>query len=352
EESPLAIGLRAVAGKPGDPERSAEQRAYGLAAAAVDYHRREAKSFWWGHFARLEQPFDERAETKDVLVVRSGELLKDWHIEGKQRSMRRVVLLRGDLGPGSTIAVGGSPFVLYPHDGPLPLPSDGLTRQAHQSTEVLDVSPEGVVTLCERLRKDAEPYDALPVALTPEPPPRAASLEDAIAEWGGALLGAYPALPADCALDLLRRTVPRSHSGRGLVPATDGSDPAGDGSEGTSTVEAIISSLRDLDSSYIAVQGPPGTGKTYTGARVIAALVRAGWKIGVVAQSHATVENMLTAVLDAGVDPVAVGKKPREPSAADGPWRRLSDAATPAFLAEPGGRVLGGTAWVFSNLQR
>ena len=56
----------------------------------------------------------------------------------------------------------------------------------------------------------------------------------------------------------------------------------------------IASALQDLDSSYLAVHGPPGTGKTFTSAKVIARLVNEhAWRIGVVAQSHAVVENLL-----------------------------------------------------------
>ena len=35
-----------------------------------------------------------------------------------------------------------------------------------------------------------------------------------------------------------------------------------------------------------AIQGPPGAGKTFTGARMICELVKAGKKIGVTALSH------------------------------------------------------------------
>ena len=38
-----------------------------------------------------------------------------------------------------------------------------------------------------------------------------------------------------------------------------------------------------LDQSVLAIQGPPGSGKTYTGARMICALLREGKKVGVVA---------------------------------------------------------------------
>ena len=83
------------------------------------------------------------------------------------------------------------------------------------------------------------------------------------------------------------------------------------------------------------MHGPPGTGKTFTSAAVIARLVNDhGWRIGVVAQSHAVVENLFGDVIAAGVDRDRVGKKKTR----DAPWRdvdreglrRRSSPSTPA----------------------
>ncbi len=46
-------------------------------------------------------------------------------------------------------------------------------------------------------------------------------------------------------------------------------------------------------------QGPPGTGKSYTGARMICALVAAGKNVGVTATSHKVIRNLLDAILAA-----------------------------------------------------
>src|SRR5690606_21892308 len=125
-------------------------------------------------------------------------------------------------------------------------------------------------------------WDEFPVSLTPAAPPRVVSLQGAIDEWADAVHDAAPSFPADAATDILRRTSPRTVSGTGLPPA-DGD-----------VIGAIVSAVRDLDRSYLAVQGPPGTGKTYTGSHVIARLVNEfGFRIGVVAQSHAIIETLL-----------------------------------------------------------
>src|SRR6185369_13872120 len=49
-----------------------------------------------------------------------------------------------------------------------------------------------------------------------------------------------------------------------------------------------------LDSSALPIQGPPGSGKTFTGAHMIMALVNAGKRVGVTANSHKVISNLLT----------------------------------------------------------
>jgi len=56
---------------------------------------------------------------------------------------------------------------------------------------------------------------------------------------------------------------------------------------------------RHLDGSYLPIQGPPGTGKTYTGARMVLELVKAGKSVGVTAMSHHAIDNFLDGLLKA-----------------------------------------------------
>src|SRR5205823_6376828 len=51
--------------------------------------------------------------------------------------------------------------------------------------------------------------------------------------------------------------------------------------------------LDQLEDSYLVVQGPPGSGKTYRGARLITHLIRQRRKVGIVAQSHKVIQNLL-----------------------------------------------------------
>jgi uncharacterized protein len=81
-------------------------------------------------------------------------------------------------------------------------------------------------------------------------------------------------------------------------------------------------------------------------------LVESGWRIGVVAQSHAVIENFLDAVVKAGLPGDLVGKESKHTTAPG--WTDLGTADHLAgFLAEhEGGCVVGGTAWDFTNTNR
>jgi predicted RecB family nuclease len=341
EPSPLHDALTALAGDPLSPDRTDDQTAAAFAAAALDYHRREHKTFWWGHFSRLVQPVEEWAETRDVLVVEHAAVERDWFRENNQRVDRRHLRLHGVWAPGSSISAGGvsQPYILY--DQPVPFESCGAepgSRSARTVT-VLEVGDDSILVQ-ETLGKELSRYSVLPIAVTPASPPPAGQQKPAIEEWAQAIVDTAPAWPVDPAVDILRRTPPRTRTGT-LAPAT-----------GEQLQPAVVASVLDLDDSYLAVQGPPGTGKTYLGARVIGELVtKHRWKIGVVAQSHAVVENLLCEIVKSGLARELVGKVTGDPGAAFTPLPKNGQLLF-ALENEKTGYVVGGTAWDFSNPAR
>jgi len=345
EPDPVYLELTARVGTVPSAERDADETALALASAAIDYHRREQKSFWWDHFTRLTAPLDDWRDTRNVLVIDEAEVERDWRLEEGRRLERRRLRVRGTLAPGSSIKVGDKPFLIYDEPyPPITRSSEPGARTTHDRALVVDVIDESVFVIEETLERDAFWYSELPMALTPSRPPFTRDQEAAISWWGRQVLDALPGMLPDAALDILRRVRPR---GPALQVVGNDADGRPD------YISAIRDSLLSIDRSYLAVQGPPGTGKTFTGSRVIAQLVRDhGWKIGVVAQSHSAVENMLSAVLDAGADPARVGKKPRGGDDGPVPWTPLDSKTIGAFAAQTEGFVLGGTAWDFSNAER
>jgi predicted RecB family nuclease len=351
EPSPVYLALAAEVADAAPGDRTPDQTAIALASAAIDYHRREGKKFWQEHFDRLRNPADEWSATRDVLIVVNATVERDWALVSRDRNLSRVLRIEGEPAPGSSLKIGQRPFLLY--DAPYPpLAPTGEpgSRVAHERTEITglvdEATGEEVFYVTEKLGKGIDPYDQLPMALTPATPPPPGTQVLAIAEWGQRVLDSLPTMLPDAALDILRRVPPRRAGGEPLPEVTI--------SSGGDITTAIRDSLLTLNRSYLAVQGPPGTGKTYTGSRVIAELVRDhGWKIGVVAQSHATVENMLTAVLKAGLGSEHVGKKAKAGQEADTTaWTPLPPNRFAEFTGQAGGFVLGGTAWDFSNAAR
>jgi hypothetical protein len=67
--------------------------------------------------------------------------------------------------------------------------------------------------------------------------------------------------------------------------------------DGEAVLEAAIRIALNLDRSVFPVQGPPGAGKTYTGARMICALAREGKTVGITANSHKVIRNLLDEVV-------------------------------------------------------
>ncbi|TPW72854.1 bifunctional RecB family nuclease/DEAD/DEAH box helicase [Schumannella sp. 10F1B-5-1] len=334
-----------------------------LAAAAIDYHRREDKSFWWAHFERLESDAIDWMGTRDVFEVDAAlsTVEQDWTEPGPgQRASRRRVRLRGAWAPGSS-ARPGRVFAIYRPAVYAKAGRDPRHALDHGAT-IEEIGDDGSVLLAETLPgaapgapggpgADIEPWNALPIALTPGPPPMTEGHRAAIEEWGARVDALGDGWPLDPASDILLRRAPRLRDGAALEPMRDADDG----------VRAVVASLRRMDDSYLAVQGPPGTGKTYLAAHVIAELVAQGWMIGVVAQSHRVVENVLDGVVRAGCAPAQVGKGiPSSEGAGyydDHAFTELSGSnPQAAFLArhrDAGrGAVIGGTGWDFVNTKR
>jgi predicted RecB family nuclease len=323
-------------------QRSNDEVAVALTAAAIDYHRRENKSFWWDHFSRLSEPITDWQDTKDVCVVDSCSIVDDWSQLKEDSPWKRTLELSGVAGPGTTLATNDGVFLIYSEEAieldPGKSPADRRTSEG-TITEVLG---DGHYVIVESRKNEEQIYDRVPLAIAPGRPPRTKGLVAAIKEVGEEILDSYPHFPSNAATDIVRRIAPR---GPALIRPTSEDK----------VWEAISASLQAQENSYIAVQGPPGTGKTFTGSHVVADLVlNHGWKVGVVGQSHATVENMLRGIAKAGVPKEQVAKRPRSSDSVGAAKLRSSTTWTPksslqSFTDQAGGWVIGGTAWDFTS---
>ncbi|GGL34779.1 TM0106 family RecB-like putative nuclease [Phycicoccus endophyticus] len=343
----LEAALRALVEDVPPAERTPEQQAVALVGSAVLYHAREDKPRWQEHFERLRLPTADWRPAEGVFLVERVEVVQGWHRPPRARKDRRTLALHGEPMRGVAVAAGTRVSAVYAVPGPDGVDAEPLHAHAKSpaGVEVLEakerVAPNGRLEqtlVVDELQPGPLGHEVGPVALVPNDTVSSAPLDRAIAEVAQAVR-ATGALPVGAGTDLLLRRPPRLRGGAPLPRVAPG--PDGD-------TDAITAALQGMDDSYVAVQGPPGTGKTYVGARVVARLVAQGWAVGVCAQGHAAVENVLDAVVRAGVDPAQVAKAPKH--TVDPAWtalRRADDLAAFAAGHRGAGRgyVIGGSAW-------
>ncbi|MBC7632464.1 ATP-binding protein, partial [Aeromicrobium sp.] len=335
EISPIMDALLAHAGNPED--RTPDEQAAAMVAAAVGYHRREHKPFWWAFFDRLTSWPGEWLEPRDCFHASRVELVEDWTQEGRKANARTLRLV-GRLEPASNLTVGTAVTGIYDEipEGLIPPEEGGRCVGGGATIDEVETTPDGldVLVVREKVKKGVAAWEELPMGLCIPSPISTASIEATLLELARGVADVLPDWPKSAGLDILRRQAPRLTSG---MLASSGVAPE----------DAIYDSLVALDRSYLAVQGPPGTGKTYVGSRVIKRLVDRGWRIGVVAQSHAVVENFFAGAIDAGLSP-ALMAKPKSPD--DSPWADLNGDKLQDFINEHHtGCLVGGTAWTFSS---
>ena len=118
--------------------------------------------------------------------------------------------------------------------------------------------------------------------------------------------------------------------------------------------DAVRRLVPDLLGACLAVQGPPGAGKTWTGAALIVDAVRRGKRVGITAQSHSAIGNLLAEVARRAAEegrPVRMLQKAGEDKRCDLPGVTCTDsnADVDAALDLHHVDVVAGTAWLFAR---
>ena len=248
------------------------------------------------------------------------------------------------------------------------------------------------VLLQERIRVKDEPHRALPSGIGPGDPVSTATIEAALQAdvhgllFGGALMPSDP-VPAEdsgasseseeapatprtlpsvldaaasltgvesASADLLFRRAPRLKKGASNAKNAENLPREVDfPGSALPTVDAVHAAVRALDRSYVAVQGPPGAGKTFLASHVIARLVAEGAKVGVVAQSHAVIENLMSACCAReGFDASRAVRLRGKSVTPDAPWSEVSDSELTELISGAGGLLFGGTVWDYVSERR
>ena len=348
----LEAAVRSLVDHLAPADRDAEQHAIALVGASVLFHAREEKPKWQEHFERLRLPVADWRAADGVFLVEDVEVVEDWHLPPRARKPRRRLRLRGEPMRSAPMGVGAKVSAVYAVPAPAGIEPELLHANAKspsgvfvlESTDYLAANGQLHQTLVvEELQPGPDGHEVGPVALVPNDNVSTAPIDGALREIAEAVVADGRPVPG-AGTDVLLRRPPRLRRGAELPRVGAGPD---------AYIDAIAAALTAMDDSYLAVQGPPGTGKTHVGAHVIARLVAQGWAVGVCAQSHAAVENMLTKVVQATDTPAAqVAKVPS--TRAEPEWTALErpdDLARFAAGHRAAGRgyVIGGTAWDLTN---
>ncbi len=113
----------------------------------------------------------------------------------------------------------------------------------------------------------------------------------------------------------------------------------------TTDMPALRALAHGLDRSTLVIQGPPGTGKTYTGARLIIDLVRAGKRVGVTALSHKAIDNLCREIEAAAVEETFTFAGTRHGNGHhDGALIKPGEGSH-----YPDSKVIAGTSWLFAR---
>ena len=147
----------------------------------------------------------------------------------------------------------------------------------------------------------------------------------------------------DASRAILARDLPRFKGGPGPGPV--------DGVLGGS-IDEICTQVANLDHSFLAIQGPPGTGKTWTGARIIQHLVRAGLRVGISAFSHKAIDNLLKEVVEVFSEAGEISQLSVARRGGDEKYEEVTSVkcvASNAKCVDPADNVVAGTTWVFAS---
>lgn len=308
---------RLTADVPVDPaERNAEQQARWTLANILDWHRREEKAVWWEYFRLAD------LSAEDLRDERAG--LADLEFVGVVGGTAKAPIHRYRFSPQETEIRGGEELRT--------LGGDKLGK-----VEAISFADETV-----DIKKRQDTAHLHPQAVFAHSHVDTKVIAEALARIGEHVAdhGVGGDGPYQAARDLLLRERPRVGS-ESLHRADE------------TTVDAAVRLCADLGGGVLPIQGPPGAGKTFTGARMICELVRCGKKVGITANSHKVIRNLVDATIKAADELGIALQCCQKADEAGGPQHRLFFAKKNedlfTALSSGSAAVGGGTAWLWSR---
>jgi predicted RecB family nuclease len=296
-------------------ERTEEQQARWILANILDWHRREQKSAWWEFFRLSELSADELVDER--CAVSGLEFLE---------------------AAGGTARAPVHRYHFPTQNVDLRVDDDLASDQGEKLGKVAGISVENRTI---DIKKRGDAIGIHPAAAFGHKIINTQVLADSLLRIGEHV--AQRGIPGTGALqaarDLLARAAPRLN-GKALKI------------DGETTLDAAVRIASHLESGVLPIQGPPGAGKTYTSARMICELVRRGKRVGITANSHKVIRNVVDATIRAseelGIELTCCVKAD---DAEDDRPRLVFADSNERFFQSFGSRsqVGGGTAWLWAR---
>jgi uncharacterized protein len=327
----LRVGLAESTSHGGD---TAASRACELVGHLLDWHRREDKPEWWAHFHRA-MDCDDEALFEDSESIAGLEYL------GEARREKKSIIHRYGFDSAQEFKIKTGDSVADP---------DSVRRnqlggdKASRPGELVLVDPEGFLEL-KRGITSSVPH---PRCLIPAGPLETKNQREALQRIAFSIArdGIDGDGPYRAARDLLLRKPPRTRSGLATGSLVHVGEAADD---------AVVRVGLQLDQGCLSVQGPPGSGKTRTAAQLAVALIKAGKSVGITANSHAVITNLLDKIGsqadEGGVDFCASQKSNGEDLSSHRSVTQRADNDEMAADLADGVNILAGTAWMFARSQ-
>lgn len=299
--------------------RTPDQDATWLLANLLDWHRRESKADWW-EFFRLgdltdEDLMDERGALSGLSYVSTITVSKQvptdvYNFPSQECDLKVGDELRTRSGKfGQVVAFDSIHHLIQ-------VKKTRKTANDHPSCVYADPTGPNTDVLADSLLRLAESVRI-----------------DGISGTG----------PYRAARNLLLRLPPSFSSGLALNQ--------GGIADGTDYAKSLAVDIRE---SVLAIQGPPGSGKTHTASRMICELLAHGKKVGITANSHKVISNLLEKVLEAALG-AGMPNIPCHQKVSDLPPVPLkgvtysTDNSAPLVALQSGCQLAAGTAWMWAR---
>src|SRR5947208_1165995 len=268
DERTAVVLDKLLAGVPEDEEkRSQEQQARYLLGHSLNWHRREAKSEWWEYY--------RKGTLTDEQLMADPESIGGLEFRGEVRQEKQSNVFRYYFDPTQEykVAIGDKP-----HD----------PRRMEPAGTVHDL--DGIAGWIE-LSRSTHSEVPHPTSLIPASPIPTNDQRDALLRLGQHVVdhGFSGAGQFRAVRDLLCLEPPHIEGvieGAPLVQA------------GERSRDVAVLLVPRLDGTYLAIQGPPGSGKTTIGAEIILELIKGGNRIGITANSHKVIGNLLDKLME------------------------------------------------------